>query len=790
MGNDSFSQNEVYFSLEVNRIVFFYLSVLLPLMLSQIKTVFIKHAAKLAFCIGTQSYSYEEWLDYVNGIRQMLQAERPAGHFIGLAAYDDIETYAAILALWAEGYAFVPLSTQNPTERNMAVMAQVESEFVLSSRSANEALIADEHINWLSTKGLQAKGEAPDFSALQDDQILCMLFTSGSTGVPKGVPMTAHNINTTLVSFFEEGYDLRAEDRFLQMFELTFDMSMISYLPAWCIGASVHTVGSDGLKYLNAFKVMQEQAISFVTTVPSTLQLLRPYFSQINLPAVRYSLQGGEPFYADLAEAWMSCIPNATVVNLSGPCETTMACMSYNLDRDFSNNKTHKNILAFGTPWKQTVALLLNKDGDDCKTGEEGELCFAGGHVMKGYWKMPEKNSEVFFDKKIGDKLMRFYRTGDMAFRDEGGIYYSTGRKDIQYKIQGYKVELGDIEQHAQLFLKDGNAIAHVNRNEKGLLDIHLFINKANVDKKALARYLEEQLPSYMQPRSIRTLEQLPLTISGKLDRKKIASIFEGDDFAFISKEKIADRIHNNIFSTYLCIAKIIGKEVWKNGNLRAVDLSPSSWPKTAFGKPKLEEFETLAEAMLDKSIPSRVILQRPIHPEVHYHKLGILGFQHLTTWPGMAINLHQHSFKNTSPSPILIKTENHLQQWVNILNNVFFGNGDGQLTYEYMKQLWDSEKFLFYGLSENDEIVATALGFKEDKGMGIYMVAVEERHRRKGHARTLMRAVLAEAKAAGCHAAYLQATKMGKGMYEQLGFEVFSDFDIFGLKNNLLGIV
>ncbi len=752
----------------------------LPLMLDQIKIAFTRYAAKLAFCIGTQSYSYEEWLSYVCGIREMLQAERPPSHFIGLAAYDDIETYAAILALWAEGYAFVPLSPQNPAERNASVMTQIESSFILSSRPANKELIADEKIHWLSTKDLKAKGEAPNFSNLENDQILCMLFTSGSTGVPKGVPMTVLNINTTLAAFFEEGYNLSANDRFLQMFELTFDMSMISYLPAWCIGASVHTVGSDGMKYLNAFKVMQEQDISFVTTVPSTLQLLRPYFSQINLPTVRYSLQGGEPFYADLAEAWMNCVPNATVINLSGPCETTMACMSYSLDRNFSNNKTHNNILAFGKPWKRTTVLLLDKKGDDCKTGEEGELCFAGDHVMNGYWKMPEKNATVFFDRVVDGKLKRFYKTGDMAFRDKDGIYYSTGRKDIQYKIQGYKVELGDIEQHAQRFLKNGNAIAHVNRNGKGLLDIHLFIDQQEIDKAALGKYLEAKLPTYMQARSIRSLNKLPLTISGKLDRKRIATIFEGDDFNFITKEEIADRIKDNTFSVYQSVAKIAGAEVWENGNLKAVDLSPSSWPKTAFGDPKVDELELLAEAMLDKSIPSHIILQRPTHPEVHYHKLSILGFKHLTSWPGMAINLHLQAFEKTAKQSILIKTETDLLQWFEIVSSVFFSKG--QWVYEHVKQLWNSNDFLFYGLSEGGEMVATALGFKKEEGLGIYLVGVAEAHRRKGYASILMRAMLAEARADGCHAAYLQATKMGRGMYEKLGFGVFSDFDIFGL--------
>jgi D-alanine--poly(phosphoribitol) ligase subunit 1 len=753
-------------------------------MLDHIKTVFTAHAAKLAFCIGTQSYSYGEWLRFVNGIRQLLRKERPESTIIGLAAYDDIETYAAILALWAEGYAFVPLSPQSPAERNQNVMRQVNSNFVLSSRSSNLELMGEQSISWLQTKGEQAEGAPPDFSAIADEQILCMLFTSGSTGIPKGVPMTKRNINTTLAAFFEEGYQLSAEDRFLQMFELTFDMSMISYLPAWCIGASVHTVSSEGVKYLNAFKVMQTQALTFVTTVPSTLQLLRPYFSQIHLPSVRYSLQGGEPFYSDLAEAWMNCVPNATVVNLSGPCETTMACMSYPLDRNFANNKTYKNILAFGRPWKRTTVLLLNEKDEICTVGEEGELCFAGEHVMEGYWQLPEKNATVFFERAIDGKRMRFYRSGDMAFQDESGLYYSTGRKDIQYKIQGYKVELGDIEQHAQHFLQNGNAIAHVSRNVKGLLDIHLFVDKVEVDKTALAKYLREQLPNYMQPTTIRVLQKLPLTISGKLDRQRIAGIFEGDDFEYVTKTELTERVTHHLFAAYRAAATILEQPVWQKGNVEAVDVSPSSWPVTAFGNPEAGDLDVLAKAMLDKTIPARLIIPRPLRPETLYPQMTALGFKLLTSWPGMAMDLSNNVFTNDYPETTLISTEAQLEQWMAIVNTVLFT--EKKLARESIHRLWSSGEFLFYGLSANGQLVASILAYPKEKELSLYMLAVEEGQRRKGYARKLMQSLLADAKQNAYRAAYLQATPMGLRLYEDLGFVRVGEFDIFKLENVL----
>jgi len=493
-------------------------------MLQQIKNTFQHHHAKIAFCIRNQSYSYGEFLLCVNGIRDLLQKERPQSHFIGVAGFDDLETYAAILALWSEGYAFVPLSPNSPLERNEAILRQVESTYVLSSRASTESLVKTAKV--ILTKEVKgAEIMFSDFSDWDDDEIMCVIFTSGSTGIPKGVPYTFKNINSTLDAFFALGYDLSENDRFLQMFELTFDMSLLSYLPAWCIGAGVYPINHKQVKYLAAYQVLQKHGITFAAMVPSTLQFLKPYFAQANLPELRYCLLGGEPFYIDLAEAWLPCVPNAQVVNISGPCETTMACVGYELSQNMAENKSHKNILAFGRPWKNTKIILVDEQLNEVATGVEGELCFAGDNVMKGYWGLPEKNEKLFFEKRIDEKVYRFYRSGDMAFADDSGLLYSCGRKDQQYKIQGYKVELGDVERHAHDFLKDKNVATVVVKNEEGVLEIHLFVEGVFAEEEEILSYLKQKLPAYMLPKNIHQLDRLPLTQSGKLDRKQLAKL-------------------------------------------------------------------------------------------------------------------------------------------------------------------------------------------------------------------------------------------------------------------------
>ena len=492
-------------------------------MLLKIKSAILKNATKIAFYIKNEAYTYASLGEELCKIRLLLQKNRPNTPFVGLLAQDDLQTYASILALWMEGYAFVPLSTKNPIDRNKTIMDLVNSKLVLSSVPESKKHRGDWNI--LCTKNLAPSALDFDFKIPEQNDLMCMLFTSGSTGVPKGVPYTYRNINCSLDSFFALGYPLNENDRFLQMFDLSFDMSLLSYLPAWCIGAAVCTVPETKIKYLSVIKVMQEREVSFAAMVPSTLQFLKPYFSQIKLPYLKYSVLGGEAFYVTLAAAWAKCIPNARIVNISGPCEITMACVAYELDRDFTKNKSHQEVLAFGSVWKNTVAILIDEEEKEVAQGTIGELCFSGDHVMQGYWKLPQKNKEVFFEKTIKGEQRRFYRSGDLAFQDAEGIYYSCGRKDHQYKIQGYKVELGELENQTRAFAKIEQVAAIVEKNEKDILEIYLFLQQSKYTNAEIAEFLKNKLPQYLLPSSITILDNLPQNISGKIDRQALRKI-------------------------------------------------------------------------------------------------------------------------------------------------------------------------------------------------------------------------------------------------------------------------
>lgn len=483
-----------------------------------------------AFCIQNKRYTYGELRAVVKNVSDFLYAKKIEDAFAAIVTNDCIETYATILALWFKGIAYVPVSPNYPTERATQILKQVNCKWVFkNSTFKNKVAISSVSNSGLAVVETDKLVAQNDFElnteVIEKDRILCILFTSGSTGIPKGVPYTLENINTTLDSFWHLKYNISGQDKFLQMFELPFDMSLLSFLPPLLLGGCIFTVKHSQIKYLELLKVLMGNTLTFTTMVPSTLNYLKPYFKDLNLTALKYTIFGGEPFYMSIAEEWKTAAPNAKIVNISGPCEITMACMGYMLDENIKANMHFNQVLAFGKPWKNTTAIIIDENHNETEVGQEGELCFAGKHIMHGYWNNEVENERVFFNKTLNGIEMRFYKTGDRSFIDEDGIFYSCGRKDFQHKIQGYKVELAEIESLVLKKFGVKNCIAIVIKSSKNINEIYLIIQNPSASKDTISNYLKQKLPAYSLPKQILTLQEFPQTLSGKIDRKKLQHI-------------------------------------------------------------------------------------------------------------------------------------------------------------------------------------------------------------------------------------------------------------------------
>jgi len=492
-------------------------------MIDSILQIILKNVVRFennsSFKIGSQMFTYASLGEAISSIR--CEIHNMVEPIVGLAIHDDLLTYASILALWMEGKAYVPLHPNQPIERNLEIIKQVGINSVLDSQ---EGSVYDGKVGQVIRSSLlQYEGEyLDDIAYISDDKLAYILFTSGSTGVPKGVQITRGNVAAFMDSFWKSGIYLDEYDRCLQVFDLTFDVSIQSFLAPLIRGACVYTVPYGQVKYLYAASLIQEQHITFGAMAPSMLTYLRPYFDEFDASSMRTTILTAEACPVELIEEWQKCAKNTEVYDFYGPTETTIYSTSYHISRDRDIISTN-GVVSIGRPLANVKAVIIDESGDIVEGDIKGELCIAGPQVTSGYWSNEEKNLSSFFTLKVDGKEQRFYHTGDLCYWDVSGNIMYCGRIDQQVKMQGFRVELGEIEYHARgSYGNDRRVVAVAFDNDKSLVEIALFVESESDDPTELLSYLRSKMPQYMIPSRIIFEESLPLNKSEKIDRNAL----------------------------------------------------------------------------------------------------------------------------------------------------------------------------------------------------------------------------------------------------------------------------
>ena len=356
---------------------------------------------------------------------------------------------------------------------------------------------------------------------ISDDELAYILFTSGSTGKPKGVQLSRHNLAAFIDAFFTI-YPMDKNDRCLQCFDLSFDLSIMSYLAPLLRGACVYPVPHGAIKYTYVGGLIEDEQLTFALMAPSTIKYLKPYFGEIDCSSLKYSLFCGEALHEDITKQWSQCAMNAVIDNVYGPTEDTIFCSTYRFNRNL-DNKSHNGVLSIGKPMKNCGMAIFDEHDNECAVGVMGELCLSGPQLTMGYHKNEEKNKEAFFLKNG----IRWYRSGDMCYKDEDGDFMYSGRLDHQAKIQGFRVELGEIEFHAKMFLKDRNVACLAFDNKDGLTEIAMFIEAEQFDPEELITYMRTKMPAYMIPARILYVPVFPLNTNDKTDKVRLKAMIQ-----------------------------------------------------------------------------------------------------------------------------------------------------------------------------------------------------------------------------------------------------------------------
>jgi D-alanine--poly(phosphoribitol) ligase subunit 1 len=475
---------------------------------------------RYAFCINGKFYTYNEFAGYTSAIQQALSLKNIGTGNIGIVVNDDIETYASIWAVWFQGYAYVPLHPMQPIERSQEIIQQAEITLVIDSGTQSKITGTD----MILSSQLERSSNVIKAVETSVDNLAYILFTSGSTGKPKGVMISRKNVGAFMRSFWQTGFKITEEDRCLQSFDLTFDVSVQSYIVPLTRGACTYTIPHDQIKYSYVYGLLEDHKLTFGAMAPSIIRYLRPYFEEIEAPSLRYNILTAEASPLDLVDEWANCIPNAEIFDFYGPTEATIYCtyQKYNRDKD---NKQLSGMLSIGKAMPGVEAIIIDDEGNPLPANQKGELCVSGDQLTPGYWNNPEKNKSSFFETIYNGKKERFYKTGDSCYFDDDGDIMLSGRLDHQVKIQGFRIELGEIEYHAREYFKGCNAVAMATSNNVGNTILILVIEGNESNTEGILSYLKTKIPPYMIPSGFRFIEQFPLNASSKVDRIKIKSL-------------------------------------------------------------------------------------------------------------------------------------------------------------------------------------------------------------------------------------------------------------------------
>lgn len=433
-----------------------------------------------------------------------------------------VSDYVAILGILLAGGAYVPLNPKIPSARNAYILEKSGAVGVLvdvENRSQLELLVTpscqvgfalcsetgrDLAWNWPCDRPVR-KNDAEFPNGVY------IIFTSGTTGQPKGVPITTDNLSAYLLNL-DSLFKVTPDDRIVHLSELSFDLSVHEIFMAWWNGASLYAIPQSAA--LMAPRYVEEEGITIWVSVPSAISLAHKAgtLGQGSMRSIRLAFFCGEALPLGTARNFAAAAPDAEIFNLWGPTETTVSFSYFHVDLA----SPLPDIIPIGKPYPNLLLEVADTDGHFLPRGETGELLASGSQVTQGYWQSPELTNEKFLthDGKL------WYRTGDLAYWDDRFGYCYLGRTDRQVKVKGFRVELQECESAIRKVTgMDTVCVVPWPKADNGAaLGLVAFISGAPFEAASLKESLKVSLPPYMVPDQFLFLKEFPYNANGKVD--------------------------------------------------------------------------------------------------------------------------------------------------------------------------------------------------------------------------------------------------------------------------------
>lgn len=486
----------------------------------------IRHSEDDALYCNDETISYHQLAVRVEHVCQLIRDKKLSGQQVLIHLPKSIDYVVAIYAVLATGNCYVPVDASQPLERAKLILEQARPALVITESSlvgsytdetvptlAMDTITYDEA--WLGQETL--KHAIASWYSPNENDIAAILFTSGSTGTPKGVQIS-HGMLNHFIEWAVTELELSSKDVFSNHASYAFDLSTFDLFASSRVGAAVWVITKEQQHDVSALlEGIERFNISIWYSVPTVLSMLvaSGEFNSQRSKQLRHVLFAGEPYPIGALRKLCECLPSyCQLSNWYGPTETNV-CFSYRFS-PASTDLSHFSTLPIGRPLPGLRALIIDEQGVELSdSGEQGELLIEGAGVTPGYSNIIDpRNSEYH--------RHRCHATGDIVHCDQG-LYYFHGRSDDLVKVNGHRVELGEIEACLGQMsgIKDVAVIAKLGEQQQKLIaNIVIDDDRPKINLLTVKQFVSQRLPRYMVPHAVRFLPALPVNANGKVDRK------------------------------------------------------------------------------------------------------------------------------------------------------------------------------------------------------------------------------------------------------------------------------
>jgi D-alanine--poly(phosphoribitol) ligase subunit 1 len=484
------------------------------------------HSSKVALVDGDSRYTFADLAlrakNFAAAIIDRIEAlNRPVAVFLPKGAL----TVFADLGIVYSGNCYSNIDTKSPSERLKAILNNLRAVLVITNAQLAPLLIevGVPPAQLMLAEDLDVDGPRWDQALIDtrlaqviDTDPLCIIHTSGSTGIPKGVALN-HKSTIDFMDWAFTRLSLGCEETIGSLSPFYFDIYTLELWYCMAKGATMVILPEQYAAFpARLLEYMAFESVSFIFWVPTVMVNIanQNLLENIPQPCLRKVLFAGEVFPTKPLNHWRRKLPQAMFVNLYGPIEITVDCTYFIVDRDMADDEK----LPIGFPCRNTDVLIIDENNRPARVNQHGELCIRGSSLALGYWNDPERTANAFVQNPLHSHYPELvYRTGDLVYRNERGEIMFVGRKDYQIKHQGYRIELGEIE-HAALQV-EGLRHACVVYDAPNKDIVLYFESNADVAAGDIRRKLGQHIPKYMLPTVILRVEQMPRNPNGKIDR-------------------------------------------------------------------------------------------------------------------------------------------------------------------------------------------------------------------------------------------------------------------------------